>query len=172
MTDRTVSSNIEVCRAAFEKYLGPKAQLTTYNGHYDAVPVECAWLDFQAGWLARPAPETRKTTDHAENLAKSLEHYLKAHDTLSAVQDTDEVSGTNEASDCGLHDAANDAWRAMRTALHEYRKPRLQQETLKPTACPFPELDGTSVDGKHLGPNVWGIGTVSSTRLGSRTNPS
>jgi len=61
-------------------------------------------------------------TDHAENLAKALEHYLKAHDTLSAVQDTDAVSGTNEASDCGLHDAANDAWRGMRTALFEYRK--------------------------------------------------
>jgi len=80
----------------------------------------------------RPAHETRKTTDRAENLAKALEHYLKAHDTLSAVQDTDDVSGTNETSDCGLHDAANDAWRAMRTALHEYRKPRLQQETFPP----------------------------------------
>ena len=68
---------------------------------------------------AEPLPSR---TDHAENLAKALEHYLKTHDTLSAVQDTDEVSGTNEASDCGLHDAANDAWRAMRTALHEYRK--------------------------------------------------
>lgn len=63
-------------------------------------------------------------TDHAENLAKALEHYLNAHDTLSGVQSADDATGQNDAYDSGFSDAANDAWRAMRTALFEYRKHR------------------------------------------------
>ena len=27
--------------------------------------------------------------------------------------------------------------------------------------CPYPQADGYSVDGKEIGPHVWGIGTVS-----------
>lgn len=66
-------------------------------------------------------PEAPRT-DHAANLAKALEHYLNAHDTLSSIQDADEVTGQNDAIDGGFADKANDAWRGMRTALHHYRK--------------------------------------------------
>jgi hypothetical protein len=72
--------------------------------------------------LGSPVETLAPRTDHAENLARALEHYLNAHDTLSGVQSADEATGSNDASDSGFVDAANDAWRAMRTALHEYRK--------------------------------------------------
>lgn len=79
-------------------------------------------LELRERLAKRSAVETPVATDHAENLAKALECFLSAHDILSGVQSADDATGQNDASEGGFHDKANDAWRAMRTALHEYRK--------------------------------------------------
>jgi hypothetical protein len=57
--NRQRNSKIEVCRAAFEKHLGPGAQLNRgRGGYYVASIVERAWQDFSTGWCARDTHET------------------------------------------------------------------------------------------------------------------
>lgn len=94
------------------------AEITECDGHES----EMMALVRRAADALESAAEPSVTTDHAANLAKSLEHYLNAHDIWSGVQTSDVVTGQNDAIEGGFLDVANDAWRAMRTALHEYRK--------------------------------------------------
>jgi hypothetical protein len=57
-----------------------------------------------------PPVETEVTTDHAANLATAIESYLRA------------MKDFNADSDMAHHDLVADTWRAIQTALHEYRK--------------------------------------------------
>lgn len=97
------------------------------------------WLRVHCLGLLRgqlPAVETAAPqTDHGVNLAKAVENYLKAHDILSGVQSADKATGQNDANDGGIQDTANDTWRAMRLAFHEYRK-HSPEKTATACSCP------------------------------------